>query len=170
MCCVPGRVSSLGFLPWTEPCPAAHRWHAPQGSRGSAYVLSGPLIASLSWDTEIHLPFFPRVLYLAFILKSRRQLGRCNQSAETRKLYEEEVLPLRDSTAAVLCRLPRKWSGMHGPSEPPALREERTVPLPTPVSSAGPASCCQHPLKGARLLSPRVFPIQDYSPAFYEIL
>ena len=31
---------------------------------------SGSLIASLSWNTEIHLPFFPVAFYLAFILRS----------------------------------------------------------------------------------------------------
>ena len=106
---------------------------------------------------------------IAFILQSRRQLGRCNQSAETRKLQEEEIS--RWERAQRLCFAGFPGDGVERMDLQSLQPWERSGLClswrPSHRQSQRPAA--NAPWKEHVSSRHSVFPIQDYFSAFYKI-
>lgn len=82
-----GTVLSLGFQLWTEPCPC-RSVDVPLRATDSISSLEYRNPSALL-PTGVLFSFYPEI-YLG------ESWDKCNSSAETGKLYQEEVLPLRD--------------------------------------------------------------------------
>lgn len=105
-------------------------------------------------------------LYLAFILKSRRQLGSCNQQRQGSSKRRFSLW----ETARRLCFADFPGNGGNARTFR-ASSPERSGLFPSPLLSHRQGQCpaANAPWK-EHVSFLRVFPIQDYFPAFYEIL